>query len=303
VRAYAGERWWVLGLGVGLGLVLSGVAYALVGRRDIGAGLLPSRLGPATAAPSLRSALALAWRGQRGSLYGWASGMFLLGLAFGGSAKGVGTLIDTSAQLRDIVNRLGGSRGLTNAYFTSTLGICALIASAYAVQAALRTRSEETALRAEVLLSTPVRRIAFAGSHVLIAAAGAAFLLLATGVGAGLAYGAAVHDVGGQLASLIGASLAQWPAAVVPAAIAVALFGFVPRATTAAWVVLAAFVLLGQIGPLLRVGQPVMDLSPFTHTPKLPGGGASALPLVMLTLVALVVAAIGLAGFRRRDVG
>jgi len=303
VRPYAGERWWVPALGVGLGVALAGVAYALVARRDIGAGLVPPRLGPATAPPSLRTSLALAWRQQRGSLLGWSVGMFLLGLAYGGSAKGVGTLIDTSAQLRDVIERMGGSRGLTNAYFVATLGICALIASAYAVQAALRARSEETAQRAEVLLATPVRRFAFAGSHALLGAAGAAVLLLVTGIGAGLAYGVAIHDVGGQLGSLVGAALAQWPAAVVPAAITLALFGFVPRFTTAAWAVLGAFVLLGQVGPLLHVGQPVMDLSPFSHTPKLPGVDITFVPFVSLTVIALAVAAFGLAAFRRRDIG
>ena len=167
----------------------------------------------------------------------------------------------------------------------------------------MRARSEETALRAEVLLSTPVRRLAFAGSHLLLAAAGAAVLLVATGLGAGLAYGVAVHDVGGQLAVLLGAALAQWPAAVVPAGIAVLLFGFAPRAATAAWGVLVGFVLLGQIGPVLRLGQPVMDISPFTHTPKLPGSTVAALPLVVLSAVAIALTVAGLAGFRRRDVG
>jgi polyether ionophore transport system permease protein len=303
IRPYAHERWWVLTLGLGLGLLMATVAYALVGRRDVGAGLWPPRLGPTVAPPRLRTPYALAWRQQRGSLIGWSFGLAMLGLVYGSSAKSVGSLVGTNSQLRDIVDRIGGTHNLTNAYFGATLGICGLLAAAYAVQATLRARSEETALRAEVLLSTPVRRLAFAGSHLLLAAVGAAVLLVATGLGAGLAYGVAVHDVGGQLAVLVGAALAQWPAAVVPAGIAVLLFGFAPRATTAAWGVLAGFVLLGQIGPALRLGQPVMDISPFTHTPKLPGSTVAALPLVVLSAVAIALTVAGLAGFRRRDVG
>jgi ABC-2 type transport system permease protein len=303
IRPYAHERWWVLALGVGFGLVTATFAYALIGRRDVGAGLLPARLGPAVAAPTLRTPQALAWRQQRPSLIGWSAGMALLGLVFGSSAKSVGSLVGTSSQLRDIVDRIGRTHDLTNAYFGATFGICGLVAAAYGVQAVLRARSEETAMRAEVLLSTPVRRFGFAGSHLLLAAVGSAVLLAATGLGAGLAYGIAMHDVGGRVATLLGAGLAQWPAAMVSAAIAVALFGLAPRASNAAWAVLAAFVLLGQIGPLLQVGQPVMDLSPFTHTPKLPGSTLDALPLVVLSAVALALCITGLVGFRRRDVG
>ncbi|MGH3441778.1 MAG: ABC transporter permease, partial [Nitriliruptorales bacterium] len=46
VRAFAGERWWVLGLALALVAVLVAAAYGLVARRDLGAGLLPARLGP-----------------------------------------------------------------------------------------------------------------------------------------------------------------------------------------------------------------------------------------------------------------
>jgi ABC-2 type transport system permease protein len=47
----------------------------------------------------------------------------------------------------------------------------------------------------------------------------------------------------------------------------------------------------------------VLDVSPFTHVPKLPGGAFSAEPLLWLTAVTLGLAAAGLAGLRRRDVG
>ncbi|HEY9483316.1 MAG TPA: ABC transporter permease, partial [Micromonosporaceae bacterium] len=45
IRPYANERWWVLALSPGLGIVAAMCAYALVGRRDVGAGLRPARLG------------------------------------------------------------------------------------------------------------------------------------------------------------------------------------------------------------------------------------------------------------------
>jgi len=59
---------------------------------------------------------------------------------------------------------------------------------------------------------------------------------------------------------------------------------------------------LGEVGPLLKLDQWVLDLSPYAHTPRLPGGTLELTPLVLLTLVTLLLAAVGFVGFRRRDI-
>jgi ABC-2 type transport system permease protein len=46
-----------------------------------------------------------------------------------------------------------------------------------------------------------------------------------------------------------------------------------------------------------------MDLSPFTHVPKLPGAEMRTTPVIWLIVVAGLLTAAGLAGFRRRDLG
>jgi ABC-2 type transport system permease protein len=69
-RPYAGNRWWVLLIVLAFTASATAATYALVARRDLGAGLVPDRAGPANAAPWLRSPIALAWRLQRGSLLG-----------------------------------------------------------------------------------------------------------------------------------------------------------------------------------------------------------------------------------------
>jgi ABC-2 type transport system permease protein len=57
------------------------------------------------------------------------------------------------------------------------------------------------------------------------------------------------------------------------------------------------------LGPTLRLAQWIQDISPFTHVPKLPGGAVSAVPLAWLALIAVLLAAAGMAGLRRRDIG
>ena len=96
--------------------------------------------------------------------------------------------------------------------------------------------------------------------------------------------------------------MVQLPAVWVLTGIVVAGFGLLPRLAALGWAFLAGFVLLGEVGPLLKVNQTVMDISPFTHTPRLPGGTVAPLPLITLLAIAVALTAVGLATFRRRDV-
>jgi ABC-2 type transport system permease protein len=301
MRPFGGERWWVPGLFAGLVAVACGVAYLLVGRRDLGAGLLAARPGPAQASPALRSPIALAWRLHRGLLVGWLVGMALSGAILGGAADGIGHAIDTNRQITDVLTRMGGQKGLVDAYLAATLGIMGLVASAYTVQATLRLRAEESGGRLEPLLATRVARVRWALSHLVFALLGTAVLLAAAGAGAGLAYGARIHDVGGQLPRLTAGALVQLPAAWVLAGVGAALFGLAPRLAALTWAGLIGCVLLLEAGALLNLTHWLVDLSPFAHVPKLPGTAFTATPLLWLTGIAAGLAAAGLAGFRRRD--
>ena len=86
--------------------------------------------------------------------------------------------------------------------------------------------------------------------------------------------------------------------------LAVALFGLLPRfSVSGSWSVLGVLVLLLLLGTTLRLSHWIMDISPFTHLPKLPGGVVHGLPLVLLGLIAIALTGAGLVGLRRRDLG
>ena len=70
------------------------------------------------------------------------------------------------------------------------------------------------------------------------------------------------------------------PAVWMLAAVTVALFGVVPRFTPVAWGVLVAFVALFLLGSISGFPQWILDLEPFSHAPKLPGGQFEATPVV-----------------------
>lgn len=303
IRSFGVIRWWVLMLPLVTTVALGFAAGVLAARRDYDAGLLPQRPGPARAAASLRSPLALAWRLQRGILIGWVIGALVYGAIIGEAAKGIGGLLG-SGEIRKIMIKLGGQAALTDAYLAAIMSFTGLIAAGYAVSAVLRLHSEETAEHADPVLATATGRISWGLSHLLIAAGGTVLILAADGLGTGLGYVLRSSGGGGEVARLVGAGLAQAPAALVLAGVAAALFGLAPKASVAGgWTALGLVVLLLFLGALLQLSHWVLDISPFTHVPKLPGGAVSAAPLVWLSVIAVALAAVGLAGLRRRDIG
>jgi len=302
IRSFGAIRWWILALPLMITAVLGLVAGVLAARRDYGAGLLPQRPGPALAAGWLRSPLALAWRLQRGALIGWILGGLAYGAIVGEAAKGIGGLLG-SREIRKIMIKLGGQAAFTNAYLAAIMSFTGLIAAGYAVSAVLRLYSEETAEHADPVLATAAGRIRWGLSHLLIAAGGTVAILAATGLGAGLGYVLRSGGGGSEVARLVGAGLAQAPAALVLAGIAAALFGLAPKASVAGgWTALGVAVLMLFLGATLQLSHWVLDISPFTHLPKLPGSPVSAAPLAWLSAITVALAAAGLAGLRRRDI-
>jgi ABC-2 type transport system permease protein len=301
IYPYGANDGWPAVLAILLAVAGTVAGVVLLGRRDLGGGVFPARLGPATAAPGLRSPIALAWRLHRGLLAAWVVGFAALGAVFGGVGKSVNQLADNQT-MGQIFSRIGGADALADAYLGSIASITGIIAAAYAVQATLRLHDEEASGHAEAVLSTRVSRLGWAASHLVFSLLGPAVALAAEGLLSGLVYGLSVGDVGGEAPRILGGTRAQLPAVWVLAAIAVLLFGVVPRFSAVAWGAVAVALLLLLVGATVRLDQWVLDISPFTHIPHLPGAELTWAPLLSLTAIAVVVVAVGLAGLRRRDI-
>jgi polyether ionophore transport system permease protein len=303
-QPFAAVRWWVLALPLAVAAGGTGLAFELAARRDHGAGLLPDRPGRATASAALRGPFSLAWRLQWGALLGWATGYAFTFAACGAAAKGIGQLFGTSTALEREFTRLGGQAAITNAYLAALMLLAGLVAAAYAISVILRLRAEETGGLAEPVLATPTGRVRWALSHIAVAIAGAALLLAVAGVATGLGYGLRIGSAGAEVARMTGAAMGQLPSALVLAAVAIGLFGLLPRACVAgAWTALGLVVFINLFGQVLQLSHWIDDFSPFTHAPRLPGGTVSAAALLWLCALALVMSVAGLAGLRHRDIG
>ncbi|QWF77955.1 ABC transporter permease [Amycolatopsis sp. CA-230715] len=301
LHAYAGERWWVSLLSLGFAAACAGAARRLAHRRDFGAGLLADRAGPERADRLLRGSWGLTWRLNRMALGVWTACFLALGVVIGNLAGGVSRFLDTP-KARQLIAALGGESGVTDSFLAAEFAIFGVLVSVYAVWVVVRLGQEEHALRLDPLLAGAVGRARVLTGYLLTAGAGSALPLVAAGIGAGIGNGLRSGDVTGEIARLTGAAVSRLPAVWVLAALAFAVFGLAPRAVAWMWGVLAGFVVIGDFGPLLGLPAWVVDLSPFTHLPRLPGAAVSVTPLLWLVMAAVALFLLGLTAFRGRDV-
>jgi polyether ionophore transport system permease protein len=293
LRAFGGERWWVLLLFVGAVLVQGALAYVLTGRRDIGMSFVPARPGPAEG--RLATAGGLAWRLQRGSLLGWGIGFLVTGVMFGGITEGVADLVGGNEQTRDMLARLGGQSGVTDSFLAAMTSMLGMIAAVYVVQSVLRLNGEETSQRGEPILTGAVGRVRWAAGHLVIAFGGAALLMVLAGLGLALGYGE-------RAGAILGGCLALIPAIWLIGAVAVLAYGLLPRAAVLGWVYAGLSLGLGWLGAAFNLPALALQVSPFEHLPKLPGNAMEWGPFAVLLLLAAAGTALGLAGLRRRDI-
>ncbi|MCW2730196.1 MAG: hypothetical protein JWR13_1012 [Mycobacterium sp.] len=301
VRPYAGDRFWVLLLHVALTAVLIAVAYHLLARRDVGAGLMADRPGAPRAGSDLRGVATLAWRLDRGSLVLWTIGLCLYGLLIGSVVNGIGGEIGNSQSARDVVGRLGGSDQMEQAFIAVAFGMLGMVAAAFAISLTLRLHQEESAQRAETLLAGAVSRTRWLASHLVLTILGTAVAMMVAALVAGLTYGAAAGDVAAKLPTVLGTAAVQLPAVWLLVAVTVALFGLLPRFTPVAWGVLVTFIAVYLLGSLSNSPQWLLDLEPFTHVPHVGLGDFSATPLLWLLVIDTALIALGAMAFRRRD--
>lgn len=300
MRPFGENEWWPLAPLVVGAVLLCGVALGIEARRDLGSGVLPDRPGPAAARPFMTTPFGLALRLQGGSIAGWFAAVVVMALLYGSVASAMANLLGSNPVFTAVFGGNGSS--ITNGVLGLLVMLNAIVASAFVVESALQVRAEEASGRAEPQLAGSISRLRWAGGRLLLPVICSALMLVVGGVVMGAAYGASQHDPS-QLWVLLGASIIYWPGVLVTAGVAVFLMGVFPRqAASLSWFYLGAVVIISVFGGLFSLPSAVTGNTPLTATPRLPADSFNLLPLVVLTVIAVVLWAAGLMRFSRRDI-
>ncbi|MEZ5309496.1 MAG: hypothetical protein R2735_02670 [Microthrixaceae bacterium] len=60
---------------------------------------------------------------------------------------------------------------------------------------------------------------------------------------------------------------------------------------------------LGQVGEMLNLPRPVVNISPFAHVPKMPQESFRPLPALILSALGIGIVAVAWLRYRSRDIG
>ncbi|NVM96361.1 ABC transporter permease [Arthrobacter wenxiniae] len=296
MRSYAQDTWWPFLALLALAAAGSALALRIETRRDLGLGLLPARRGPARATAFLSSPLGLSLRLQRATLVSWLAGAVIAGLFFGSVAKAMTTVLDPSNTFAKAF--LGGSHDMLNGILGTFVLFNAMLAGAFAVQSLSGARAEESGGRLESQLAGSLARTRWLGAHAAVAAVGSAVMLLLGGWLTGVS-----SDGAATGSAMAWASFAYWPAVLLMLGVLLFLHGYLPRLSVSlTWAVYGLSVVVAMFGPLFSLSENAIKATPFGAVPRMPAEDFAFLPLLVLTAVAVVLAAFGIRRFTTRDI-
>lgn len=273
-------------------------ALWLCGRRDVGAGMISSRSGPAGATQWRASRPGQTVHQHLGALLGWTIGVVALMSLYGGLMN---VVLETITSNPDLAVFLGDTGTVVDSIVQMLLAFAGFLGAGFALQTVGGLRGEETSGRLEHELAGGRSRPSWLVGHTVVVAVGTA-MVVAAGVTAFAAATAVALDEPDLFGGIVAAGLWQIPAALVFVGLAVGLFGASPRGQGLAWAAFGLAVVVTFMGPTLRLTEAQMRLSPFGAVGQAPVGPVSSGGVTILLAVTLAAVAVGLVGFRRRDV-
>ena len=300
VRAFTGAQPLVLLAPIAASALTVVGAWRLAARRDLGAGLLPSRDSSEPRLALLSSPTAQALRGELGSLAVWVGSVGAFALIIGVISKSISSA-GISPQLQREFAKLGeGSIVTPHGYLGFSFSFFVLVVSLFSCAQVAAARHEESEQRLETMLALRVSRLRWLTGRLVLALAGATVVSLGAGVLAWI--GAATQAVAPSLPRMLEAGANCLPSAVLFLGIAALAYAVAPRAGAGIAYGLVTVAFLWQlIGSLLGAPKWLVKITPFAHVASVPSQPFRAGAAAVLVAIGVVAAGVAVAAFGRRD--
>jgi ABC-2 type transport system permease protein len=300
---------------------ITALSYKLGSIRDLGQGFIAAKPGRSHAKQSLLSAWGLQYKLLRKAGCIWLIVMFSVAASYGSVVGGIDEFISDSPMYlqlmgiseealvhltpemqRDII-----VDAFSN-FINVIMGVMALVPL---LIFAMKLRSEEKHGRVESVIARSVSRTSYFVGFVACTFGFSIILQFATVNGLYLSTTAVAGDGGSAFVydRLLWANNAFLPSIWVMIGLAVLIVGVFPKATGVMWGFYGVVCFLTLMGNLPDIPDAVKAISPFTHAPTIPvtefgaagENDVSPLPLIVMTIIAVMLTAAGIIGYKKRD--
>jgi len=303
VEAFVNNSWWPLPWMALTTVGLIAIAYVLNARRDLGAGIIAQRPGPAHAGPGLRSHFGLALNLLRNTLIGWVYLALVLGASYGSIMNYIADFVKTTPFLQAaLTNDLGYTA--TESFASIVMVVLAGMLAIVPVMVMLKAWREEEEGRTELILATATSRISYFGSYFSIALI-CSIVMPALGVLGlwGAAYLVMSHPL--SLSFVLKGIMIYLPAIWIFLGLAALLIAVRPRiASAVSWIYLGLSFFIAYFGEMFLKGSDYEWISKISAFGLVPNITQAAIPwatLAAMTGVAIALSVVAFILYPRRD--
>jgi ABC-2 type transport system permease protein len=276
-------------------VVVAAAAVEIAARRDVGRGVLQRRGRPRSRDVLLGSAGQHSLREELPRLLVWLVGAGVFAVVLGLFARSIAEEAQRSG-----LHTVGGIPWTAAGYLAFSFTIFSLATALFAASHVGGVRDEESSGRLETVLARRVARRGWLAGRLLVAMGATALLALAVGVLSWV--GAASQGAGVDLPTLLGAGANCIPAALLFLGLGALIFALAPRLSAGGAIALVGAAFAWElVGALLGAPGWLLGVSPFHHVAAVPVRAFDVTGAVVMTGLAAVAAALGVALFGRRD--
>ncbi len=294
------NNWVPLIFGAIFCMITVTIAFALEGRRDMGAGYLLIREGRETAKKSLLSVPGLFMKLNNGVIIGWLIAFVVMGVAYGSIYGDMQAFIGSNELMSQMFTLAGIS--IEKSFTGIILMVMIFMVTFLPIVIVNKLFSEESRMHLSQIYATRVTRMQLYWVSIIIATvAGLAGILLASGSLGGTAILAMGDDSTMHLGDFIAAGYNYLPSVLFFIGLAALALGWVPRLGKVIYGYLGYSFALNYFSGILNLPDWFLKTAVQSWTPRMPLDEFDIVVFVMMTVISIALMMIGYIGYRRRD--
>ncbi len=299
-QTFVKNLWWPIPVLLLCAAVLAALAFALAQKRDLGRGLVPEKPGHSHAAPYLSSPFGLAFKLLRGQILLWAVVVLVLAAMYGSVFGDLDGFLNSNEMLKAIF-AANPSFTLAEQFIAFLMIIMAMITAIPMLGFVGKITAEEKRGHTEHLLGRAVSRKGQMAAYALPAFGMSVLLQFLAALGFWAVGSMVLADAPGFGTFLVSA-LSYLPALWVFWGLGLALAAYLPGLAALSYVYLGYTFISVYLGTIAKFPEWMKKLTPLGYIAQYPVEDIAVLPLVVLTGMAAVLAALAFVGYARRDV-